>query len=190
MWGGRWTAQVRGGLPEDVADVAGFVFDLVKREAQRRQARGGMDLMTFGVLGLGGGRAVVAPAVGLDDQAEVGEVKVDLEAVDDLLGERLREAGGGGNRAEEELEVGVGEQEGVAVEEIAQRRTPGRPAWSSRAVRRVSGSTRSYLSASLTARSRRLVVSSVARSIRVWIGVVTGMLWRLVISATGREGRV
>jgi hypothetical protein len=80
-----------------------------------------VDLVAAGVAGLGRGGAVVAEAVGLDDEAEVGPVEVDLEIVDDLFGERRREPGVGSERPEEEFEFVVGEAEGMAVEEIAQR---------------------------------------------------------------------
>jgi hypothetical protein len=80
-----------------------------------------VDLVAEGVAGLGGGSAVVAPAVGLDDEAEAGPVEVDLEAIDDLFGERGWETGGRGKRPEEDFEFVVGETEGMAVEERAQR---------------------------------------------------------------------
>ena len=78
------------------------------------------------VAGLLGGRAVIAQAVGLDDQAVVGEEEVDFVAEDPVFGERDREAGGEGERAEEDLEVRVGEPEGVPVEE--RRAASSRPA--------------------------------------------------------------
>ena len=46
-----------------------------------------MGLVAEGVAGLGGRGAVVAPAVGLDDEAEVGPEEVDLVVVDHLFGE-------------------------------------------------------------------------------------------------------
>lgn len=71
-----------------------------------------MGLVADPVSGLRRGRAVIAQAVGLDDEAEVGPVEVDLEAVDDLFGERGRQAGRGGERAEKDLQVRVREAEG------------------------------------------------------------------------------
>jgi len=63
---------------------------------------------------------VIAEGVGLDDELQVGPVEVDFEFVDEDFGQRLREAGGEGDRAEESLELGVGEAEGVAVEDRAE----------------------------------------------------------------------
>jgi len=105
---------------EDSVDVLGFVPDLVVGEAQRGEARGRVRLVAEGVTSLGGRGAVIAPSVGLDHQAEVGPVEVDLEAVDDLFGERGRETGSCGERAKQDLELAVGEAKGEAVEQSAQ----------------------------------------------------------------------
>ena len=98
--------------------MAGFVLDLVVGEAERGEAGGGVGLEAEGVAGLGRGGAVVAPAVGLDDEAEVGPEEVDLELVDRLWSaasadRRLWRAGG---RA---VQLVVGEAEGVLVEHVA-----------------------------------------------------------------------
>jgi hypothetical protein len=63
------------------------------REPQWRDAARGVGLVADPVSGLLSGRAVVAQAVGLDDEAEVGPPEVDLEAVDVGAGRRLREPG-------------------------------------------------------------------------------------------------
>jgi len=121
-------------------NVPGFIFDLAVGEAEWGQARCGVALEAEGVAGLGGRGAVVAPAIGLDDEAEVGPEEVDLEFVDELFGERGRETGGRGDRAEEEFQLVVGEPKGVLVEdraEMADARLAGR---SSRARRRESAS--------------------------------------------------
>jgi hypothetical protein len=111
---------VGGGSGEDGADVRRFVFDLPVVEAQGREAAGGVGLVAEEVAGLLGGGAVVAHAVGLDHEAEVGPVEVDFEAVDPPFGERLGKAGGEGQRSEEDFELAVGEAEGVAVEHLAE----------------------------------------------------------------------
>jgi hypothetical protein len=85
-----------------------FVFHLVMGEAQRAHAGEDVGAVALGVARLRGRGAVIAQAVGLDDQPEVGPVEVDLPAVDDLFGERRREAGVRGDRAEVDLQVGVG----------------------------------------------------------------------------------
>jgi len=72
------------------------------------------------VAALGGGGAVVAESVGLDDEAERVPIEVDLEVVDDVLGHLGGQAGGDGDRTEEDFELGIGEQEGVLVEEAAE----------------------------------------------------------------------
>jgi hypothetical protein len=84
-----------------------------------------MGLEAQGVAGLGGGGAVITPAIGLDDEAEVRPEEVDLESVDLDFGERGREPGCGGERAEEDFQIVVGEAEGVLVEDAAERADPG-----------------------------------------------------------------
>src|SRR4051794_16334807 len=65
-----------------------------------------------------------ATAVGLDDQVEFGPEEVDAEAVDAVLRLRQREAGSPGDRQKEALEVAVGEDVGLAVEELAEPLQP------------------------------------------------------------------
>jgi hypothetical protein len=76
-----------------------------------------VDLVSLCHAGLLCGRAAIAQAVGLDHQVVVGEEEVGLVAEDPVFRQGDREVGGEGERAEEDLEVGVGEPEGVAVEE-------------------------------------------------------------------------
>src|SRR5437899_599166 len=80
-----------------------------------------MCLVAEAVSGLLCGRAVVAEAVGLDDQPEVRPVEVDLEAVHPRLRLWLWEAGPACDGEEDALELGGCKDEGEAVEELAQR---------------------------------------------------------------------
>ncbi|HUB98352.1 MAG TPA: hypothetical protein VMS11_00855 [Solirubrobacterales bacterium] len=84
-----------------------------------------MELKAQRVTGLGGGGAVIAPAVGLDEEAQGGPEEVDFEVVDEdfgqLEGERCRER----DRAKEEFQFLVREPEGVAVEDLAKPLDPG-----------------------------------------------------------------
>jgi hypothetical protein len=73
------------------------------------------------IAALDDGGAVVAEAVGLDDEVEGGPVEIDLVVVDDAFAHLRGEAGSDGDRAEEEFELGVGEEEGVLVEQGAKR---------------------------------------------------------------------
>jgi hypothetical protein len=78
-----------------------------------------MALEAQRIAGLGRGGAVVAPAIGLDDKAEVRPEEVDLELVDELFGQRGRQARRRGDRPEEQFQFVVGEPEGVLVENAA-----------------------------------------------------------------------
>ena len=96
-------------------------------EAQRRQPGGGVRLVAHAIACLLGGGAVVAQAVGLDHQAEVGPEEVDLEPVQALARQRQRQAGLLDQRQEAPLELGVGEAEGAPVEQRPQPPDPGCP---------------------------------------------------------------
>ena len=72
---------------EDLDDMARFVGDLGVGEAERGHAGGGVGLVSAAVGCLLGRGAVKAPAVGLDDESEVGPEEVDAVAVDVLLGQ-------------------------------------------------------------------------------------------------------
>jgi hypothetical protein len=63
---------------------------------------------------------VVAPAVGLDDEAEFGPEEIDLELVDHLFGEWGGKPGGGRDRPKETFELVVGEAKGVFIEDLAE----------------------------------------------------------------------
>jgi hypothetical protein len=95
------------------------VGDLVVGEPQRGQARRHVGLIAAPVTRLLGGRAVVAQAVGLDDEAEVRPEEVDPEAVEPLLCEGRGQTRPPGDGEKAALELRVGEGEGVAVEEVA-----------------------------------------------------------------------
>ncbi len=71
------SVQPHGGFAKDVDDVAPIVRDLPVREAQADESGGRQDLIAAPVACLLGRRAVVAEAVGLDDQAELRPVEVD-----------------------------------------------------------------------------------------------------------------
>jgi len=94
---------------EDLAEDSGHfvrgVGDLPVGEAEDAEAGGYVDLVSFRHPRLLGRGAVVAEAVGLDDQVVVGEPEVDFVAEDPLLRERGREVGGEGERPEQDLEV-------------------------------------------------------------------------------------
>ena len=79
-----------------------------------------MSLVAQSVAGLSGWRAVVAPAVGLDHEAEVRPEEVDLEAVDHLFGLWERETCSQRDRTKEKFEFVIREPEGMTVEEGSQ----------------------------------------------------------------------
>lgn len=64
------------------------VPDLPVREAQRRQASGNVRVVAVMVPGLLLRRPVISKPVRLDDEAQIGPIEVDLEAIHPLLGER------------------------------------------------------------------------------------------------------
>src|SRR3954470_16753437 len=117
----RCTLFSRHRSSEDVQNVGGFVLHLVVGEAKRGEPGGGVDLEPECIARLRRGRAVVPPAVGLDDEAEVGPEEVDLELVDNDFRLWRRQAGCFGQRAKEPFQLVVGEPKGVLVEDPAQR---------------------------------------------------------------------
>jgi len=80
-----------------------------------------MGLVAKPVFRLLGGGAVVAQAVGLDDQAEVGPVEVDVESVELDLRLGLGQADAAADRPEALLELRVGERERAEVEQLTQQ---------------------------------------------------------------------
>jgi len=107
-------------LGKNLPHSVGFVLDLEVREPQRREACSGVILVACRITRLGGGGAVPAQAVCLDDEAELRPEEVDPVAVDMNLGLRRREAGRERDRNEEALELRLGEDELVTVEEAAE----------------------------------------------------------------------
>jgi hypothetical protein len=98
------------------------------REAERHEPGGGVRLIAEAVARLLGRRAVIAKAVRLDDEAELGPVEVGLEPVHDASRLRLRQRCLAHDREEQPFERGVGERERVTVEHLAKDCDP-RPAW-------------------------------------------------------------
>ena len=72
--------------------MRGVVFDLHAREAQGGQAGEEVVVVALAIGGLRGRGAVVAEAVGFDDEVELGPVEVDAVAIDVGLGLRWGEA--------------------------------------------------------------------------------------------------
>lgn len=92
------------------------------REAQGREAGARVSLIAATVHGLLRGRAVIAEAVGLDDEAEIGPVEVHSEAVEADLGLRWWEAGSPSDGDEAALELRVSEEQGGTIEAAAEGR--------------------------------------------------------------------
>lgn len=103
-----------------MANMVWFVLHLVVREAQSGESSCGMDLITQSVARLGRRGAVIVPTVSLDHEAEIRPIEVDLEAVDRLFCRRQLESRCESDWDEEALQLGVGEQEGVAIEQAAE----------------------------------------------------------------------
>jgi len=104
-----------------IAFVVRLAGDLLLGEAQRNESGCRVGLIAAPVLCLLRGRSVIAEPVGLHDQAELGPVEVDAEAVHVALRQWRGQARTARDRKETALELGVGEGEGVAVEQTAER---------------------------------------------------------------------
>src|SRR3982750_968090 len=89
-------------------------------ETERGQAGRGVGLRAEGVAGLGGRGAVIAPAVGLNNEAQVRPEEVDLELVDHVFGQRGRQPRGGSERTKEPFQLVVRKAEGVLVEDVTE----------------------------------------------------------------------
>ena len=107
-------------VAEDGAHVFRLVAHLLVGEAQRCEPGGDMGLVPQVVASLLGRSAVVAQAVGLDDQMQLWPQEVDLEAVDPDFRLRQWQADVPGQGQEKALEVGASQTEGAAVEPCAQ----------------------------------------------------------------------
>ncbi len=113
-------AQVADSVCKHFAHVPGLAEDLRVVEAERAKAGASMSLVAFQVGRLSRDGAVVGEAVGLDDEAELGPVKVDAVAAEAMLAGRPGKAGGEGDRQEAALERSLGAAEGLRVEEAAE----------------------------------------------------------------------
>ena len=91
--------------------------DLPMGEAQMSQAGRGMCLVPDAVPGLLAWGAVVAKAIRLDDQAEIGSIKVDPETVYSSLGPRLADSRTARDSQEAPLELRVSDYEGGPIEQ-------------------------------------------------------------------------
>jgi hypothetical protein len=78
--------------------VPGLMADLPVREPQRDEPRGGVSLVTQPIARLLRGRAVVAKAVGLNNQAELRPEEVDVVPVDASLRMRAIKSSAAGDR--------------------------------------------------------------------------------------------
>ena len=94
--------------------------DLTVGEAKRRQTGARMCVVAPLVFGLLEGSAVVAQAVGLDHEAEVGPVEVDPVSIQLGLCQWDRQARFEDELEKEPLELGGGERDGRPVEQPAQ----------------------------------------------------------------------
>src|SRR5687767_12819636 len=99
--------------------------DLRVCEPQGRHAGLGVSVVAQSVLRLLRGRAVIAKAIGFDDQAELRPVEVDLEAVDVCPGLRGGQASPPGDGQKVTFEFRVRKREGLAVERPSQDAHPG-----------------------------------------------------------------
>ncbi len=80
-----------------------------------------MDMIASAIGGLLGRSAVIAEAVRLDHESQLGPVEVDAEPVELLLGQRNGQSSPADQTQEASLELGVGEGERAAVEDLAER---------------------------------------------------------------------
>src|SRR5207248_6421787 len=111
---------------ERLPDVLLLERDLPVGEAERYEPCRGVRLIPEPVTVLLGRSAVIAQAVRLDDEPDIlhdlGPVEIDLEAVDVYLRQRLRQPGATCYRKEQALDVGVREDKGERVEQLAKGR--------------------------------------------------------------------
>jgi hypothetical protein len=96
--------------------VVGLVANLAVGEPQRHQAGRCVRLVAQAVAGLLGWRPVVPEPVGLDDQAQLGLVEVDLETIQPHGGLRRSEPSSPRDGQRSPLELRVGEDERTPVE--------------------------------------------------------------------------
>jgi hypothetical protein len=94
-------------------------------EAQRPEAGCEVGLVTKPVLRLLRGSAVIAQAVGLDDEPEARPEEIDRKSVHPFTRPWPWEAGPAGDRQEAAFELRVGEHERPSVERLAQHAQTG-----------------------------------------------------------------
>ena len=92
-------------VPHCRLDVRGLEAHLPVGETERRQAGGDVGLVSHAIALLLSGRTVISQAVGLDDEAQIRPVEVDLEAVQPDPGLRQPQARPPGDPQEEALEL-------------------------------------------------------------------------------------
>ena len=167
--------------------MAAVERDLPVREPQLGEAGGRVDLVAEAVACLLSGSAVVTQAVGLDDEPELRPEEVDPEAVDVGAGLGERQPGRARQRLEAALELGVGEGEGAAVEQLAQSRETWAPCQRVQLAPQAFGIDE-VLSVGLVDRGLQGagIEGGGARSTSVSAGFVTGMPARRVSSRSPR----
>jgi hypothetical protein len=112
-------------LGQHLPDVVGAVEDLGVGEAQRPQSGARMGLVAAQVDLLLGGGAVVAEAVGLDDEAELRPEEVDAIATEPPLGGGRGKSRVADDREEPALQRVLGAAEGLRVEDPLEAAEPG-----------------------------------------------------------------
>jgi hypothetical protein len=119
LWGGNTLLdgpKASRDIAQDGTHVLWLVTDLLVGEAQGREPGDGVRLIAQVVASLLGGSAVMAQAVGLDDQTQVRPEEVDLEAIDPDFRLWRRQADVSRHRQKETLEARTRETEGAPVE--------------------------------------------------------------------------
>src|SRR4051794_31438211 len=103
-----------------------FAGNLGVGESKGRQSSQYIGLVSLAVLGVLGGGPVIPQAVRLDNQAETRPVEVRPVLTNQSPGQRLREVGLTNQSEETALELGVGQGENAAVEQLAKLRCSNR----------------------------------------------------------------
>src|SRR4051794_5024113 len=120
----RPQAYAAKGCLQHRAHVLGLVANLLVREAEVDQPRGGMRLIAEPVARLLSGGPVIPQPVRLHHQPEVRPVEIDLEAVDPLFRLGQRQTGPICERQEQPLQLRASQPERSAVEQGAERPDP------------------------------------------------------------------
>ena len=147
--------------------------DLPVGEADADASGQQMRVIALGVPALLSGRAVIAQPVGLDYETDLRPDEIAAMAPETHLASRLRDPADRDQSRELRLELGLREQEEVALEQTAQDRDPGYGTDPREPREDLSSAcTRSSASAMVTVRSSAAEVRVGARSMRVSTGVV------------------